>query len=136
MTDVESRCSCPGATVWLTGPSAADRLAVASLLAERLLEERRRVEVLDRFDDLGGDARGLGVMTEVLARNGVVAIVPCAGGDATSVRARHEASHTHYVEVSTAGQDGPEQTAVAVYELLVGRSRSTLGPAAHTPRTL
>lgn len=41
-------CTCwPGATVWLTGLPSAGKSTIAAALAERLRQDRRRVEVLD-----------------------------------------------------------------------------------------
>ncbi|MFE6287215.1 adenylyl-sulfate kinase [Streptomyces sp. NPDC057877] len=118
---VRCRCTCPGATVWVTGDCAADRLAAAYALAERLHAERRRVEVLDRFDDLGTDARRVGLIAEVLARNGVVAVVPCAPRTMAAVRARHAASDTRYLEVCVDGRRSPQESALAVHGRLAGR---------------
>ncbi|WP_406120509.1 hypothetical protein [Streptomyces sp. NBC_00989] len=109
----------------MTGQQAADRLAAAYALAEQLLAEQRRVEVLDRFGGLGTDLERTGVTAEVLARNGVVAIVPCAAEGVAAVRTRHEASGTRYIEVSVAGREGPADSATAVHTLLVGRDRPT-----------
>jgi adenylylsulfate kinase len=117
-SDVKYRCTCPGATVWVTGSSTANRLAAAYALADRLLSERRRVAVLD---GPGTNAGRTGVMAEVLAHNGVVAIVPCAAEGVAAVRARHEESGTRYVEVCIARQQSPQDAAVAVHGLLVGR---------------
>lgn len=97
----------------------ADRLAAAYTLADRLATEGRRVEVLDRIDDLGGDAARTGLTAEVLARNGVVAIVPCTTEGPAIVRARHAASGTRYVEVCVAGRAGPQESAELVRGLLV-----------------
>lgn len=107
--------------MWVTGGPLADRRAAACALADRLAVEGRRVEVLDRLDGLGADAERAGVMAEVLARNGVVAIVPCTAEGSATVRARHEASGTWYVEVCVAGSGGPQESADAVHTLLVGR---------------
>jgi adenylylsulfate kinase len=113
----------------VTGRATADRRAAAYALAERLLAERRRVEVLDRFHGPAVDAERTGLTAEVLARNGVVAIVPCAPEGLAAVRARHEASGTRYVEVCVAGRDSPEDSASAVHSLLVRHSRRS-GPSA------
>ncbi|MEV0634004.1 hypothetical protein AB0I77_03315 [Streptomyces sp. NPDC050619] len=121
MSDRRYRCTCPGATVWVTGPPLADRLAAAYALADRLAAERRRVEVLDRFDGPGTNAERAGLLAEVLARNGVVAIVPCAAEAVAAVRARHEASGTRYVEVCVAGRESPQDSVAAVQGLLAGR---------------
>ncbi|MEV8546559.1 hypothetical protein [Streptomyces sp. NPDC051572] len=109
----------------MTGQRPADRLAAAYALADRLLAEQRRVEVLDRFGGLGTDLERTGVMAEVLARNGVVAIVPCAAESVAAVRTRHEASGTRYIEVSAVGREGLADSATAVQRLLVGRDRPT-----------
>ncbi|MFD0318733.1 hypothetical protein [Streptomyces flavalbus] len=114
------RCSCPGATVWVTGDPAADRLAAAYALAERLHGEGRRVEVLDRFDELCTDARRVGLIAEVLARNGVVAVVPCAPRAMAVVRARHQASDTRYLEVCVNGRMSPEESVLAIHGQLTG----------------
>lgn len=128
MRHVKCRCTCPGATVWVTGEPAADRRAAAYALAERLLTEHRRVEVLDRFHGPAMDAEHTGLIAEVLARNGIVAIVPCSPEGIAAVRARHEASGTRYVEVCVAGRDSPQDSAAAVHSLLVGHSRPALKP--------
>lgn len=99
----------------------ADRLAAAYALAERLLGEGRRVEVLDRFDALCTDAHRVGIVAEVLARNGVVAVVPCAPRAMAAVRARHRARDTRYLEVRVNGHLGPEESVLAVHRQLTGR---------------
>ncbi|QOV33979.1 hypothetical protein IM697_27860 [Streptomyces ferrugineus] len=104
----------------MTGPSTADRLAAAYTLAERLTAERHRVEVLDRFHDLGADTWRTGLLAEVLARNGVVVIVPCAAQSVTAVRDRHAASGTRYMEVTVAERDSPHSAAAAMHCLLTG----------------
>ncbi|MEV1077351.1 hypothetical protein AB0I98_03715 [Streptomyces sp. NPDC050211] len=106
--------------MWVTGPTAADRRAAACALAERLLAEQRRVEVLDRLNGHDTDPERIGLMAEVLARNGIVAIVPCAEEGVPTVRERHEASGTRYVEVCVAGREGPEESAVVAHGVLVG----------------
>jgi adenylylsulfate kinase len=116
--DAMCRCTCPGATVWVTGPSTADRLAAAYALAERLTAEGRRVEVLDRYDDLEGDSRRTGLLAEVLARNGIVAIVPGAGQGAVTVQDRHSASGTRYVEARVCERNSPYDAATSLYGLL------------------
>ncbi len=108
--------------MWVTGPSVADRRAAAYALAERLQAEQRRVEVLDRLNSHDTDPRRIGLMAEVLARNGIVAIVPCAEEGVPSVRDRHAASCTRYVEVCVAEREGPEESAVAAHKVLVGSS--------------
>ncbi|MEY9997604.1 adenylylsulfate kinase [Streptomyces sp. V4I8] len=108
-----------GATVWLTGLPSAGKTTIAYLLAERLRGEGRRVEVLDG-DELRGvlsaglgfsrpdrdcHVRRVGLVAEVLARNGVLAVVPVIAPYADSreaVRKRHLDSGTAYVEVYVA----------------------------------
>lgn len=113
-------CSCwPGATVWLTGLPSAGKSTLASALAERLRADQRRVEVLDGDElrttlspDLGfsptdrdANVRRIGLVAEVLARNGVLALVPVIAPYAASrdaVRERHERSGAAYLEVHVA----------------------------------
>ncbi|MBD0422091.1 adenylyl-sulfate kinase [Streptomyces sp. TRM S81-3] len=108
-----------GATVWLTGLPSAGKTTVARVLAGRLRTEGRRVEVLDgdeirRFlsaglgfsrEDRHTNVQRIGLVAEVLARNGVFAVVPVIAPYADSreaVRKRHAASDTPYVEVHVA----------------------------------
>jgi adenylylsulfate kinase-like enzyme len=102
----------------MTGPPEAAKAAAAYMLAGGLRAEHRRAEVLD---GLFADAGRVGVMAEVLARNGIVAIVLC-GERADAVRARHESSGTRYVEVPVTGQSSAEELAAAVHSRLVARS--------------
>ncbi|MFD8818792.1 adenylyl-sulfate kinase [Streptomyces sp. NPDC059627] len=113
-------CTCrPGATVWLTGLPSAGKTTIATALARRLRRDRRRVEVLDgdeirRFLSAGlGFSRAdrhlnvqrIGLVAEVLARNGVMVLVPVIAPYADSrdsVRRRHEKSGTRYLEVHVA----------------------------------
>ncbi len=106
--------------MWVTGPSTADRRAAAYALAERLLAGQHRVEVLDRLNDHDTNPERIGLMAEVLARNGIVAIVPCAEEGVTEVRERHTATGTRYVEVCASGPECAE-TADTVHGLLTGR---------------
>ncbi|MGW0763729.1 hypothetical protein ACWD1Y_46010 [Streptomyces sp. NPDC002814] len=98
----------------------ADRRGAAYALAERLLAGQRRVEVLDRLNDHDTDPERIGLMAEVLARNGIVAIVPCAEEGVTAVRERHDASATRYVEVCASAPECA-QSADAVHGLVTGR---------------
>ena len=108
-----------GATVWLTGLPSAGKTTIARHLGERLRAEGHRVEVLDgdevrRFlsaglgfsrEDRNTNVQRIGLVSEVLARNGVLSVVPVIAPYADSreaVRKRHEASGTPYIEVHVA----------------------------------
>lgn len=108
-----------GATVWLTGLPSAGKTTVARRLGDRLKAEGHRVEILDgdevrRFlsaglgfsrEDRDTNVRRIGLVSEVLARNGVLSVVPVIAPYADSreaVRKRHEASGTTYLEVHVA----------------------------------
>ncbi|WP_330172563.1 adenylyl-sulfate kinase [Streptomyces sp. NBC_01498] len=113
-------CTCrPGATVWLTGLPSSGKTTLADELAETLRGRGRRVEVLDgdeirRFLSAGLgfsreerdiNVRRIGMVAEVLARNGVLTLVPVIAPYADSreaVRRRHRDSGTPYVEVHVA----------------------------------
>ncbi|MEV6124415.1 adenylyl-sulfate kinase [Streptomyces sp. NPDC052077] len=122
MTDIRCTCRTPrnaGATIWLTGLPSAGKSTIARTLAERLRAEGHRAEVLDgdeirRFLSAGlgfsradreANVRRVGLVAEVLARNGVKAVVPVIAPYADSrdaVRERHAASGADYVEVHVA----------------------------------
>jgi adenylylsulfate kinase len=119
--------------VWVIGRPTADRRAAAYALAERLLAEGRRAAVLERFHGPPADAERTGLAAEVLARNGVVVIVPGAAEGAAAVRARHEASGTRYLEVCVEGREGPQETAEAVHGLLVGHGWAVSGASTGSP---
>ncbi|MDW4910569.1 adenylyl-sulfate kinase [Streptomyces sp. ADMS] len=108
-----------GATVWLTGLPSAGKTTIAQLLRDRLRTEGHRVEVLDgdeirRFlsaglgfsrEDRNTNVQRIGLVSEVLARNGVLSVVPVIAPYADSreaVRKRHDASRTPYIEVHVA----------------------------------
>ncbi|BDD75637.1 adenylyl-sulfate kinase [Streptomyces sp. SID7813] len=108
-----------GATVWLTGLPSAGKTTIARELADRLREEGRPVELLDGdeireflsaglgFDraDRHTNVQRIGFVAELLARNGVTALVPVIAPYADSrdaVRERHGANGTAYVEVHVA----------------------------------
>ncbi|MBW5422496.1 adenylyl-sulfate kinase [Streptomyces sp. BG9H] len=108
-----------GATVWLTGLPSAGKTTIAYELAGRLREQGRRVEVLDgdeireflsaglgfSREDRHTNVQRIGYVAELLARNGVLALVPVIAPFADSreaVRKRHQANGTAYVEVHVA----------------------------------
>ncbi|MFI8307883.1 adenylyl-sulfate kinase [Streptomyces sp. NPDC085927] len=108
-----------GATVWLTGLPSAGKTTIAHELAGRLRERGRRVELLDgdeireflsaglgfSREDRHTNVQRIGFVAELLARNGVTALVPVIAPYADSrdaVRKRHEANGTSYVEVHVA----------------------------------
>jgi len=113
-------CTCrPGATVWLTGLPSAGKTTLANALADRLRADGRRVEVLDgdeireflsaglgfSREDRHTNVQRIGLVAEVLARNGVTAVVPVIAPFADSreaVRERHATSATPYLEVHVA----------------------------------
>ncbi|MET9625796.1 adenylyl-sulfate kinase [Streptomyces sp. NPDC006464] len=113
-------CTCrPGATVWLTGLPSAGKTTIAEALARRLREEGRRVEILDgdrcrtflsaglgfSREDRDTNVRRIGMVAEVLARNGLLVLVPVIAPYAAArdaVRDSHRASSTPYLEVHVA----------------------------------
>ncbi|WP_199809647.1 adenylyl-sulfate kinase [Streptomyces sp. NRRL F-2799] len=108
-----------GATVWLTGLPSAGKTTIATELAGRLRAGGRRVEVLDgdeireflsaglgfAREDRHTNVQRIGFVAELLARNGVLALVPVIAPYADSreaVRKRHAANGTPYLEVHVA----------------------------------
>ncbi|WP_274536218.1 adenylyl-sulfate kinase [Streptomyces sp. MJM1172] len=108
-----------GATVWLTGLPSAGKTTIAYALAERLRDEGHRVEVLDgdeireflsaglgfSREDRHTNVQRIGFVAELLASNGVKALVPVIAPFADSreaVRKRHAAEGTAYLEVHVA----------------------------------
>ena len=106
----------PGATVWLTGLPSAGKTTIAKALAARLRDDGRRVEVLDGDElrthltaDLGfsradrdTNVRRVGFVARLLARNGVIVLVPVIAPYASTrgqVRAAHDVDGTAFVEV-------------------------------------
>ena len=109
----------PGATVWLTGLPSAGKTTIATAVADRLRAVGRRVEILDGDEaralisaDLGfsredrdTNVQRIGAIAHLLARNGVLVLVPVIAPYAHSrkaVRARHDADDTAYLEVHVA----------------------------------
>ncbi len=108
-----------GATVWLTGLSGAGKTTIAVAVAKRLRAAGREVEVLDgdelrrglsaglgfSRDDRDTHVRRVGFVAELLARHGVVALVPVIApyaGTRDEVRVHHDAHSTGYLEVHVA----------------------------------
>ncbi|MFI9274124.1 adenylyl-sulfate kinase [Kitasatospora sp. NPDC052896] len=109
----------PGATVWLTGLPSAGKSSVATELSVRLRASGRRVEILDGDEirtllsaDLGfsradreTNVRRIGMVAEVLARNGVIVLVPVIAPYRISrdnVRLRHDLGRIPYLEIHVA----------------------------------
>lgn len=107
-----------GATVWLTGLSGAGKSTIARAV-EAMLRDTVPVQVLDGDEmratlsqDLGfsradrtTQVRRVGFVAELLARNGVLALVPVIApyADARAgVRQHHERSGSRFVEVHVA----------------------------------
>ncbi len=105
-----------GLTLWLTGLSGAGKSTVGTAVAQELRAQGRRVEILDGDELRDALSPGLGFTREdrnthvgrvgylarLLARNGVVAVVPVIAPYADARRAVAEAhanDGTPYVEV-------------------------------------
>lgn len=118
-TDTQENHVTTGATVWLTGLPSAGKTTIAYELADRLRAEGHRVEVLDgdeirefisaglgfSREDRHTNVQRIGFVAELLARHGVMALVPVIAPYADSrdaVRKRHEENGTAYVEVHVA----------------------------------
>ncbi|MGH3904803.1 MAG: adenylyl-sulfate kinase [Pseudonocardiaceae bacterium] len=108
-----------GSTVWLTGLSGAGKTTIADAVAERLRAAGREVEILDgdelrrglsaglgfSREDRDTHVRRVGFVAELLARHGVVTLVPVIAPYAATrdeVRAQHDAHGTGYLEVHVA----------------------------------
>jgi adenylylsulfate kinase len=109
----------PGATVWLTGLPSAGKSTIAGALADRLRAEGHRVELLDGDElrthltaDLGfsrsdrdTNVQRVGFVARLLARNGIVVLVPVIAPYAAArakVRSEHDVHGTTFVEVYVA----------------------------------
>lgn len=107
-----------GITVWFTGLPSAGKSTIARALEKRLLDDGRRVEVLDGdalrahlTKDLGfsredreENVRRIGYVASLLARNGVVVLCPVIAPYRSirdEVRALHHDSSYAEVYVST-----------------------------------
>ena len=107
------------ATVWLTGLSGSGKTTIACALAGQLRAAGREVEVLDGDElrrslsaglgfsraDRDTHVRRVGFVAELLARHGVLTLVPVIAPYAATrdeVRAQHDAHGTGYLEVHVA----------------------------------
>ncbi|GAA2798023.1 adenylyl-sulfate kinase [Saccharopolyspora taberi] len=105
-----------GATVWFTGLPSSGKTTIANALARRLRAGGHRVEVLDGDDmraflsaglgftpeDRDTHVQRVGFVAELLASNGVKALVPVIApyqASREAVRKRHEQSCSEYLEV-------------------------------------
>lgn len=108
-----------GATVWLTGLPSAGKSTVARALAASLRGNGRPVELLDgdevrrhltaglgfSREDRDTNVTRIGWVAELLARNGVLVLVPVIAPYAetrAAVREAHAANRTAYLEVHVA----------------------------------
>ena len=108
-----------GCTLWLTGLSGAGKTTIADAVAAQLRAARREVEVLDgdelrrglsaglgfSREDRDTHVRRVGLVAELLARHGVVALVPVIAPYAATrdeVRTQHDIHGTGYLEVHVA----------------------------------
>ncbi len=108
-----------GGTLWLTGLSGAGKTTIADAVAQQLRAAGREVEVLDgdelrrglsaglgfSREDRDTHVRRVGFVAELLARHGVVALVPVIAPYAATrdeVRTQHDIRGTGYLEVHVA----------------------------------
>lgn len=108
-----------GATLWLTGLPSAGKSTLARALAASLRDGGRPVELLDGDEvrrnltaglgfsraDRDTNVSRIGWVAELLARNGVLVLVPVIApyaGTRAAVRAAHTANRTAYLEVHVA----------------------------------
>lgn len=109
----------PGGTLWLTGLSGAGKSTIATALAERIAADGRPVEILDgdelrenlsprlgfSREDRDAHVTRVGYLARVLARHGVLSVVPVIApyrDTREAVRAAHDAEGTAYLEVYVA----------------------------------
>jgi adenylylsulfate kinase len=107
-----------GVTVWLTGLPSSGKSTIARALEKRLLDEGRKVEVLDgdvlrthltrdlgfSREDRDENVRRIGFLAHMLSRNGVTVLVPVIApyrAARDEVRALHEDGRFIEVYVST-----------------------------------
>ncbi|MET9914676.1 adenylyl-sulfate kinase [Streptomyces sp. NPDC006476] len=105
--------------MWLTGLPSAGKSTIAAEVAARLQSEGRRVEILDgdavrtalsaglgfSREDRDTHVRRVGMVAEVLARNGVIVLVPVIAPYRSSRetnRLRHDLARVPYVEIHVA----------------------------------
>ena len=105
-----------GSTLWLTGLPSAGKTTLALALGDRLREAGRDVEILDgdeirtylsaglgfSREDRDTHVRRIGFVAELLARHGVIVLVPVIApyqDTRAEVRARHAEQGTSYLEV-------------------------------------
>ncbi len=110
------RTTTTGATVWLTGLPSAGKTTLAFALADAVRETGRDVEILDgdeirtylsaglgfSREDRDTHVRRIGYVAELLARHGVLVLVPVIAPYADTrdeVRARHAAQGTAHLQV-------------------------------------
>jgi adenylylsulfate kinase len=108
-----------GATIWLTGLPSAGKTTIAYQLADRLRADGHRTEVLDgdeireflssglgfSREDRHTNVQRIGFVAELLASNGIKALVPVIApyeDSRESVRKRHRTEGTAYLEVHVA----------------------------------
>ncbi|MGH3977591.1 MAG: adenylyl-sulfate kinase [Pseudonocardiaceae bacterium] len=106
-------------TLWLTGLSGAGKTTIAEAVAETLRFQAREVEVLDgdelrrglsaglgfSREDRDTHVRRVGFVAELLARHGVIVVVPVIAPYASTrdeVRRLHDTHGTGYLEVHVA----------------------------------
>jgi adenylylsulfate kinase len=107
-----------GVTVWLTGLPSAGKSTIARALEKRLLDEGKRVEVLDgdvvrthltrdlgfSREDRDENVRRIGFVAHLLSRNGVIVLCPVIApyrAARDEVRALHENGRFIEVHVAT-----------------------------------